>query len=140
MDEKMYYVSRCIDYIIENDTPIDMYLPKGFPAGELDTYSDDQIIMVAHLMHVTNIFETNFENLHNAPEINRDTCIDFWKVDEDNILFSDYEDCNHLNYEYDQCCHKKFAYGLKYSYSDVCSYNKGFSIYAPMEYVYKRFN
>ena len=136
-DKKSDYVKRCILYLLEygNDhiykvekhTSIDLSsLDDKYTEENLATLFDDDIIQLAHITKVCQIFkivkndELNFD----------DQPLYEWEYDdeEDMILFSEKVGC------FENCqCHRRYAYAFNWDWTNMISYTNKFSIDTPVK-------
>lgn len=146
LDKKSSYMKRCILYLLENgndhidkvDQYVDIdlsFLDDEYTEEKLETLLDNDIIQLAHITKVCQIFHNVKDEIDN-PRLQ-------WEYDdnEDYIYFSEkircFEDCS---------CHRRYAYIFAWDWSDMISYtdkNKNtFSIDTPVKdaYCFMRIN
>ena len=123
--EKDAYVKRCIKYLFENGddyidkvsqhTPLDLsFLDGEYTEEDLETLSDNDVIELAHLTRVCEIFEEVKDKIKNP--------LWQWEFDKDYIYFSEQVGCN--GNTSDSCCHKRYAYVFDWNWADVVSYKQ----------------
>ena len=148
--EKDTYVKRCIEYLVENgDDHIDRincyvttdlgFLDGAYTEEDLDTLSDDDVIELAHLTRVCEIFDAVKEE--GGTSLWEWNCPNRYDSYNDYIYFSERVSCN--NNSTSPCCHKRYADTLNWSISEVISYRrpkfgKPFRIDTPVEGSYNR--
>lgn len=143
--EKDTYVKRCIEYLIENGddhigrinsyTTTDLrFLDGEYTEEDLDMLTDDDVIELAHLTRVCEIFDVVKEE--GGTSLWEWECPDRYDSYNDDIYFSERVSCNDSSTS--PCCHKRYADTLNWSISEVISYQrpkfgKPFRIDTPVE-------
>ena len=100
--EKDAYVKRCVKYLVENGschidkvsqhTRFDLTSLTEYSEENLETFSDDNIIQLAHLTRVCEIFDIFVED--GDTYLSEWECGSMYNPDNDYIYFSEKVDCN----------------------------------------------
>lgn len=127
-DKKSNYVKRCILYLLENGNDhidkvdqhvyIDLsFLDDKYTEENLATLFDDDIIQLAHITRICQIFQ-------NVKDEIEDPLLEWYYDDDDEyIYFSEKSGC------FEGCsCHKRYAYVFFSNWSHIVSYTNTFSI------------
>lgn len=143
-DKKSTYVKRCILYLLENgndhidkvDQYVDIdlsFLDDEYTEEKLETLFDNDIIQLAHITKVCQIFHEVKHEIDNP--------LWDWEYD-DNDYFDDYIFFSEKSRCFEDCsCHRRYAYVFAWDWSDMVSYTnknkKTFSIDTPVEDTYR---